>query len=223
MVAPLQINFPPVIDNPAVSDAALGVLDLLREDFVRAGTEARIYRSELTAHDPSTSYPAIHGRLVKVLRDILVQRDFVSWTSPGGLAAVRHPDMHYQITVAVGTAATGLVDRTPSNLWGRGPETERAFGISKSNALRKRFPGMESLPNPDLFVFLVNIDASGELRMELSKPSEFRRRHFLAWEWRIIIPPYVDATGATLIKPKSSGGIWTPDIEIQVHRREDSA
>ncbi len=209
MITLQRITYPPtqVVSESAEVDARLLSLDLTRQHLWEAGLASRDFKATLTANNPPISHPHIQGVAICTLRDKLILSGFKPHTTQRNYATVLHPDRRYQIAVAIGTKETGQVNATPSNAWPKGPETRKAVLFNDSSL---SFAGMNG---PNLYVLLIYISPDGEMRMELSKPSEFAGDEFRVWEWRIIIldPGATDYT--------KSDSIWTPDIDVPVRRR----
>ncbi|MBX6355500.1 MAG: hypothetical protein IRZ05_06530 [Micromonosporaceae bacterium] len=182
----------PVYDGDRVPDR-LAQLGLKAEFFDLAlrgaDAEARTY----TLFDPpNMAGMARYARTVRLLREQLVPLGW-SYDNPRNLARTVSPDRRVAIVTALGDAATGVADLSPSTRYEKGVATVEAVN---RNFLQLTLPidlgddqPVEEQEDGVVTWILLYAVGEAEIRAELSLPDSMVDGYIDTWLERIILPP----------------------------------
>lgn len=212
---------------------ALRAMGLTSDDLRAAALAGHDAAARVTTNDVTTLGGYLRWATpLRYLGDVYVPRGFRRMR-PGGFEVLRSPDEAFDIAVAAGTYATGILDRMPSTRIERGPLTEQAVGFNQgqlrfdSNVVP--FGPRESRPEITLrrwtwLLLHFHDESADELRVELSVPVEFTRKSgtdnergtVTRFDPRLILPPVPLGSDAS-IEDHDEGD---DDIDIPVDRRQ---
>lgn len=211
MSANVLFNDPDAIAGRLVQ---LGVNEARLREAVYQG---HLQRTRLTPNHPSIYHGLnMWGEVVAALREQL-RPD--GWTRKeiGSFALTVHEDLQLAITVASGDEGTGNPSAHPSNRSKKGRNTVEAIEANRQLELFERLPTEEQQEDENqTWVLMHHTDTvRGEIRMELSRPSDIGKDGKITeWAERIVLGSIPFDDELVEIYPPSG-----PDIEIEIRRK----
>ena len=195
--------------------AQLGVNEVVVREAVYQG---HLQRTRLTLNHPIIYHGLnMWGEIVAALRDQLRP---LGWNRQeiGSFALTVHEDRKLAITVASGDEGTGNPSAHPCNRSKKGRNTVDAIEANRQLELFERLPPEDHVDGDDkqTWVLMHHTDTTrGEIRLELSRPSEIGNDGKISeWAERIILSSIPFDDELVEIYPPSG-----PDIDIDIRRK----
>ena len=204
-----------VFKDTATVEGLLARIGLSADDLEDAAWAGIREYLECTLHDlPHMRGSLLSGKALRELRDILVERDWISRTVRGH-GTVVHPLGLVAITTAVGDHNTGLVQATPSTSATKGVETETLIqGIQ----LPLFGPTPRFADTPIGCVLLIHaFDEERRVNLELSAPQRIDEDQLVStWRTRLILRsiPYDGGIRQPVASPATA-----PQQPVEVQRK----
>lgn len=189
----------------------LGLTAAALQEAVQQGY---LSRTRLTSHHPRIFFGySMWAETVAALRDNLRPEGWFK-VDDNNYELTINPGSTLAIAVTTGDEGTGLVAQYPSNKCPKGAYTVEAIETNQQvDMFADLLPPQDENSLFTTWVLLIHV-AEGEVRAELSLPSEIVGGRIKAWKERIILPALPREDVAVSIAPPD-----IPEIDVPIMRK----
>lgn len=193
----------------------LSQLGLTLAVLSEALVQGYLQRARLTSNHPRIFFGyAMWAETVAALRENLRPLGWFK-SDDDNFELTIHGDRALAISVTTGDEATGLAHLEPSNKCPKGINTIDAIAANNQRDMFAEYlPPIQETSGFTTWVLLFHL-ADGELRSELSQPSEIINGKIKAWKERIVLPAISLNSPDVPVAPAEA-----QDVIVDVRRRE---